>query len=124
MTKTRRVTRRDAHEAVAGLEPFTYNRSSTGQWTTLQGMPSGVLTREISKGLEEFAGAKDTIVYAVYSYDTPIAVYAPHKGWWVWNEKYSPTTTTHQGFVRSGIRDRGEIPALTVGEIHPIFKAA
>lgn len=39
----------------------------------------------------------DEITYVVYSYVTPIAWYTPKHGWHKVEQKFSPTTSTHQG---------------------------
>lgn len=100
----RRVTRRDAHEAVAEREPFRYNRSARGEWTDnvtvgeLNRTESGQLLKHLNKGLS--VGAQS---YVIFSYDTPIAAWNLQNGWWTTDRHFSATTTTHQGFVRRGM---------------------
>lgn len=58
----------------------------------------------------EYAESYYISEYAVYSYNTPIAWYGP-EGWVMPDEKYSVTTSRHQGrlwFVRDWIKQQGE----------------
>jgi hypothetical protein len=43
---------------------------------------------------------KDKVTYTVYSYATPIAWLRSDGNWIVPTQKFSPTTSNHQGFVR------------------------
>lgn len=113
-TKTRRVTRRDAHEAVAGLQAFAYNRSATGQWWTSTPYGGYLSPSEYGDMKDHIDGAEK--FYVVRSYETPIAVYVPGKGWWICTTKFSPTTTTHQSFVVQGIRENDGIPYAVSGD--------
>lgn len=103
MATITRCTRRDMHLAVAGLEEFTYNRSASGTWTVGHCVWRGQLNPELRKSLEGFIGHRDQEVYVVYSYETPIAVYLPNKGWWINSDKYSATTSNHQSMTNRGI---------------------
>lgn len=108
----RRVTRSDAEHAVADLANFDYNRSGSARWRTSP-PETGILRPE---SLDSFRAHVDgaPLLYVVFSYETPIAVYAEGRGWWLENSKYSATTTTHQGFTLRGIRQRGSEPVTLV----------
>lgn len=99
-----KATRRDMHEYVSRLEPFTYHKSASAEWTTGKSVSSGMLSYTLMSALEKFIGNAEREVYVVYSYATPIAVYVEGLGWWINPEKYSPTTTQHQYMTRNGIR--------------------
>lgn len=45
----------------------------------------------------------DKPTYVVWSYDTPIAWWSRHGGWYVTEEKYSTTTSRHTNLVRTAI---------------------
>ena len=108
MATITRCTRRDMHLAVAGLEEFIYNKSATGTWTIGGHVRTGQLSHDMRRSLETFIADRNQGVYVVYSYETPIAVYLPNKGWWINSNKYSPTTSNHQSMTNRGIdlRDR------------------
>lgn len=61
------------------------------QWYTV-GMLSG-------DDRDQFAADVESIDYLVYSYDTPIAWHTP-AGWHLVSQKFSVTTSCHQGQVR------------------------
>lgn len=61
------------------------------QWYTV-GMLSG-------DDRDQFAADVESIDYLVYSYDTPIAWHTPD-GWHLVTQKFSVTTSCHQGQVR------------------------
>ena len=44
----------------------------------------------------------NAVMYWVYSYSTPIAWYTP-SGWYVVEQKFSVTTSKHQGLVKRAI---------------------
>lgn len=46
----------------------------------------------------------NSVMYWVYSYSTPIAWYTPD-GWYMVEQKFSPTTSKHQNYVRRAIAD-------------------
>jgi hypothetical protein len=74
-----RVTTREASEQIANLQPFTTNGSLRGEW---QGN-----------------------AYVVTSYSTAIAYVNPTEGVALLNgQRYSVTTSNHQGQARRGVR--------------------
>lgn len=52
------------------------------------------------------------VTYTVLSYDTPIAWFVEtgdeYRGWTVIEQKFSVTTTRHQGLVKQALREAGE----------------
>lgn len=113
-TAIRRVTRRDADTAVASLQDFKYNNSATGQWGT-KPTYGGYLSPAEWGDLKDHVADAET-VFVVRSYETPIGAYVPGKGWWICTTKFSPTTTTHQGFLVSGIKSAGHTPSAVSGD--------
>lgn len=101
MMKTRQVTRRDAHEAVADRQNFRYNRSASGEWTS-RVTNFGQLNESNARGAKRFLDAADES-FVVFSYQTPIAIWNSARGWWITSQTFSRTTSTHQGFVRRGM---------------------
>lgn len=114
MATIRRVTRRDADTAVAALQDFKYNSSATGCWETSRPY-GGYLSPAEFGDMKDYVAGHDKF-FVVRSYDTPIAVFVPGKGWWLCTTKFSPTTTTHQGFVIRGIREHDGIPDVVSGD--------
>jgi hypothetical protein len=69
----------------------------------------GTATKESAKigRLNEYEAGKlyenvETFDYVVFSYDTPIAWHSAD-GWYVVEQKFSMTTSKHQGIVRRAI---------------------
>lgn len=48
---------------------------------------------------EKYNQDLNSVIYWVYSYSTPIAWYTP-SGWYMVQQKFSPTTSRHQTTVR------------------------
>lgn len=90
-----RVAQKDAWSVIARREPF---RASS-----LRGLPfphvAGWLQGEERERFDRDRGGID---YAVYSYGTPIAWHTP-EGWHVVSQRFSPTTSRHQGIVRRAV---------------------
>ena len=102
MSTIQRVTRKDAHEAVAAKQNFKYNESAHGEWTSGSIKTSQWNTDEEKKEIAaHIAPASESFV--VYSYETPIAVWTENNGWWTTDRYFTRTTSTHQGFVRRGM---------------------
>ncbi len=51
---------------------------------------------------EQFAADVEAIDYLIYSYDTPVAWHTP-AGWHLVSQKFSATTSCHQGQVSRGL---------------------
>ena len=81
---------------VRNHDEFKCNNSLSGEWADkvkfgwIDGGDAGV-----SLANHLLGACKN---YVVYSYDTPIAVYN-HKGWWKSPDKYTVTTSRHQGAI-------------------------
>jgi hypothetical protein len=103
MTKTLRTTRR------TNLAPIISNglrfSNSTGSLSGHASTPCGF--GEIDPSGPDYAHQRDcgeVIDYTIYSYDTPIAWHTP-SGWYVVGQKFSTTTSCHQGQVRRAIAE-------------------
>lgn len=68
----------------------------TGAW----GVHSGRLSGD---DLDQFNSDQEHVSYIVWSYATPIAWYRESRGWHVVEEKFSPTTSRHQSYVRQAV---------------------
>jgi len=55
-----------------------------------------------------FTARVNVIDYFVYSYQTPIAWHDTEAGWVVPDERYSQTTSVHQGRIRAALTYNGE----------------
>lgn len=74
-------------------EEFDCNGTLTGRW---EHRPSfGRLNESIELANHLNGSCKN---FVIYSYNTPIAVYN-HQGWWKNPNKYSVTTSRHQGAI-------------------------
>lgn len=62
-------------------------------------------TLSIGRLPEQYRPCVENADYIVYSYGTPIAWHRPEIGWQMPNEKYSVTTSAHQGKVRTCLPD-------------------
>ena len=58
--------------------------------------------KELDKFINELTD--DRIIYFVYSYGTPIA-WRTAEGWYVVEQKFSPTTSKHQNYTRRAIAE-------------------
>lgn len=88
---------RTVRNAVRAKEEFKCNNSLSGEWTHHVGF--GWINESVSLANHLNGATKN---FAVYSYDTPIAVYN-HKGWWINEDKYTVTTSRHMSAIRAGI---------------------
>lgn len=79
----------------AKQEDFDCNGTLTGKWTDGR-VYWGQLKDSIDLANHLYGGGN---TYVIYSYETPIAVYKPLKGWWVNPNKYSVTTSRHQSAI-------------------------
>jgi hypothetical protein len=72
-------------------------------WAETYSLGPGRLTGEPCRG----ATSRDAneIDYVVYSYGTPIAWHIEDGEWIIPDDKYSVTTSNHQGVVRRAIRE-------------------
>jgi len=98
-------SRTDFHNLAGWLdkrEPFKNSTGSlSGTTKVLAGWASmGHLPDEWSR---TFQARSFLIDYVIYSYGTPIAWHDKEAGWVEPDVKYSPTTSQHQGSVRTAI---------------------
>lgn len=96
-----KVTRSTAHQAVKELVPFKYNESAHGEWAETVSVSKWNSAEEIEQIHAHVAPALES--YVIYSYETPIAIWNRHNGWWATDRYLTRTTSTHQGFVRRGM---------------------
>lgn len=100
MAKPIKVTARTAFEPISRREAFVTSgalsaRTHTGPGDQLNFGKMSENSRSIIKALSD-------IDYVVHSYATPIGVHSESQGWIIPEDKYSTTTTQHQGQVRRG----------------------
>lgn len=85
------------------------NRESFKTHGALQGIDKPLKNRFTVTGIlpndwaNTFTARQQVIDYVVYSYRTPIAWHDTEAGWIVPDERYSVTTSKHQGKVRFAI---------------------
>lgn len=93
-----RITQREAGEFIKNRLPFvTHGALSAVVYSGTGGyLPAGWASKLNQSQHALLNGA----VYAVMSYNTPIAWYCPVMGWVVPDARYSRTTSRHQGIVR------------------------
>lgn len=97
------INQKQAVRAVAAHMPFRAGALSGEQFyegsSTNEGMMSG-------ESYEQWRADCDAghITYVVRSYYTPIAWFTTDLGWFVPTDKYSVTTSRHQGIVRRALR--------------------
>jgi hypothetical protein len=91
-------------EAIAKREPFRSGALRAETLATVEGVSAepwwfgGRLTTDLRTQLYNEAPT-----YVVLSYSTPIAWWSVEHGWTVPDERYSATTSRHQGFVQRAI---------------------
>ena len=93
------VNQKQAMERIQNREPFEAS-SLSGKYVNYT--PSaGRLGAEYDRLISDFKQG----AYVVFSYSTPIAWYGAN-GWYVVQEKFSPTTSKQQTYVRRAIAER------------------
>lgn len=96
------ANRDKVRNAISAREDFQNSKSLTGK--TVQNplsVGSGQLRdREGFNAAMEAAQDAGKSAYVVKSYDTPIGWYVDGEGWTISLEKFSVTTTNHQGLLR------------------------
>ena len=94
------VSLRNAPHYISSLIPFTGN-SLRGEWYPAGwGIPRGLLNDSERNLIDGLDGRYPT--YVVFSYSTPIA-YCQDGAWYVVQQKFSVTTSKHQGVVRRSL---------------------
>lgn len=56
--------------------------------------------------IEKYESVRDSIDFVVLSYRTPIAWHSS-EGWYIVKQKFSVTTSRHQGIVRRALNSKG-----------------
>jgi len=85
---------RETAEAIANRETFKTSGALKAEEGAVSAWDSGRLR---GADLEQFYNSLADIEYVVYSYATPIAWWGPTCGWYRVEQKFSVTTTKHQG---------------------------
>jgi hypothetical protein len=99
----KQMNQRDAMHYIANRDEFQASALS-GQYKSWT--PEGAwLNSEDYAKLQEATKDRPELVYVVYSYRTPIAWHTDAEGWYVVSQKFSPTTSKHQGYVRRAIAE-------------------
>lgn len=93
------VNQKEAMERIANREPFEAS-SLSGKYMNYTPGP-GRLGDEFMRLSNEFK----TGAYIVFSYNTPIAWFGSN-GWYVVEQKFSPTTSKTQTYVRRAVAER------------------
>jgi hypothetical protein len=97
------LNQRDAIHYIATRQEFKAS-ALTGVNVNEQGL-SGAFGRLDAQEFAQIKQDETRINYAVYSYGTPIAWHTDAEGWYVVEQKFSPTTSKHQGYVRRAIAE-------------------
>lgn len=87
---------KEAMDRIAARQPFEASALSGKYCNYTPG--AGRLGAEYDKLISDFK----TGAYIVFSYSTPIAWYGAN-GWYVVQEKFSPTTSKQQTYVRRAV---------------------
>jgi hypothetical protein len=93
------VNQKEAMERIQAREPFEASSLSGKYMNYTPG--AGRLGDEFIRLSNEFK----TGAYIVFSYNTPIAWFGSN-GWYVVEQKFSPTTSKQQNYVRRAIAER------------------
>lgn len=97
---TNPISSRKAHEFIGRREAFVSHGALSARKHT--GPGDELNFGKMSQGNRNIISALQDIDYVVHSYHTPIGVHSESQGWVVPEEKYSPTTSRHQGILRRG----------------------
>jgi hypothetical protein len=99
----KQMNQRDAMHYIANRDEFQASALS-GQYKSWT--PEGAwLNSEDYAKLQEVTKNRPELVYVVYSYRTPIAWHTDAEGWYLVAQKFSPTTSKHQGYVRRAVAE-------------------
>ena len=100
MAKPIKVTARTAFEPISRREAFVTGGALSARTHT--GPGDQLNFGKMSEGSRSIIKALNDIDYVVHSYATPIGVHSESQGWVIPEDKYSSTTSKHQGQVRRG----------------------
>jgi hypothetical protein len=103
--KVVRATRSTANEPISRLEEFKTNGALSARGHT--GPGDELMFGRLSDGARAKIKALSDINYVVSSYGTPIGVHSSSEGWVIPKQKFSVTTSTHQGALRRGAAASG-----------------
>lgn len=100
-----RYTKETAHQPISRMEEFKTNgalsaRGHYGPGDELMFGRMGESGRSAIKALND-------INYVVKSYETPIGVHSESQGWVIPSQKYTGTTSVHQGQLNLGASKSG-----------------
>lgn len=111
MATPTRTTVRNATQFIAHLEPFRTSNPQGGLWGTdiIDSQATGALPSPYAERFSE-AVSKGSVVYAVYSYSTPIAWVSAYGVATIPPVKYSVTTSSHQTKARVALHAFGAYP--------------
>lgn len=99
---TKPISSRKAHEYISRREAFVSHGALSARQHT--GPGDELNFGKMSEGSAANIKRLSDIDYVVHSYETPIAVHSGSEGWVIPEDKYSNTTTRHQGIVRRGAK--------------------
>ena len=100
MAKPIRVSGRQAYEPISRREAFVTQGALSARTHT--GPGDQLNFGKMSEGSQSMIKALSDIDYVVHSYATPIGVHSESQGWVIPEDKYSVTTSRHQGQLRRG----------------------
>ena len=98
----KQMNQRDAIHYIMTRQPFKAS-ALTGEFKEYTPNTGRLNSEESAKLHQDFAQALDA--YVVFSYSTPIAWFTTLGGWYVVEQKFSPTTSKHQNFTRRAIAE-------------------
>jgi hypothetical protein len=98
----KQLNQRDAIHYIATRQPFKAS-ALTGEFKEYTPSTGRLNAEESAKLTADFAQALDGFV--VFSYSTPVAWFTTLGGWYVVSQKFSPTTSKHQNYIRRAIAE-------------------
>lgn len=97
------LANREAFRTHGAMRSESVNGGQDAAWMFARGY--GRLPQDWARTLTARRGV---ITYVIYSYQTPIAWRDSECGWVVPDERYSQTTSVHQGRIRAALTYNGE----------------
>lgn len=94
------ISTRKAHELIGRREAFVSHGALSARQHT--GPGDELNFGKMSAGSAANISRLQDIDYVVHSYATPIGVHSASEGWVIPEDKYSNTTSRHQGILRRG----------------------
>lgn len=96
----KKISTRKAYEPISRRESFVSHGALSARTHT--GPGDQLNFGKMSEGSRATIKALSDINYVVHSYATPIGVYSESQGWVIPEDRYSVTTSKHQGQLRRG----------------------